>query len=375
MRLLEPAGEVRMRIAAIGDVAVVGAGRRRARADGWDAPFAAYAPVLRAADLGFANLEMPVADPGWLLPDRSQEFWNDAEVPAALVRAGVGVVSLANNHMMDAGPRGLARTREACEAAGLAMAGAAEDLERARQPARLTVRGRRVVLLAYAAGERDAAGPGRPGVAPLDAAVIREDLARYRGEADVLIASVHWGSMYVDYPPPRVIELAEALANGGADLLIGSHPHVTQGAHRLGKTLVLYSLGDACLDPRAGDFEAKTASDSRRHAAVFTALVADAHGLDVEPFVLDDDGCARAPSPDEAAAGADRVRRLSDGLGDALGRFRRESAPQLLRYELESAGQYLRQGRIDRLAHLIAGIRPRHLPLIWQALRRLGRTA
>jgi poly-gamma-glutamate synthesis protein (capsule biosynthesis protein) len=364
-----------MRIAALGDVAVVGAGRRRARSEGWDAPFSAFVPVLRAADLGVANLEMPVADPGWLLPGRSPEFWNDAEVPAALARAGVGVVSLANNHMMDAGPRGLSRTLEACGAAGLAVAGAGEDLARARRPARLTVRGQRVVLLAYAAGERDAAGPGRPGVAPLEAAVIREDLARWRGEADVLVASVHWGSMYVDYPPPRVVELAAALAAGGADLLIGSHPHVTQGAQRIGRTLVLYSLGDACLDPRAGDVEAKTASDARRHAAVFTTLIADLPGLEVEPFVLDDDGCARAPSPTESAAGLDRLRRLSEGLGDALERFRRESAPQLLRYELESAGQYLRQGRIDRLARLVGGIRPRHLPLIWQALRRLGRTA
>jgi hypothetical protein len=375
MRLLEPVGPVRLRLAAIGDVAVVGAARRRVRAHGPDASFAASAPTLRAADLGFANLEMPVAEPGWLRPGCSPEFRNDPEVPGALARAGVRVVSLANNHMMDAGPRGLARTREACAAAGLATVGAGGDLDEARRPARLTVSGVRVVVLGYASGTRDAAGPAQPGVAPLDPAIVRADLTRWRPEADVLVVSAHWGSMYVDYPPPRVLELAGVMADAGADLVIGHHPHVTQGARRFGRTLVLFSLGDACLDPRAGDVEARVASEVRRHSAVFTVSIAHRSGLEAEPLWLDPDGWAVAPTAEQAEACLARLRSLSDGLEHGAERFKRESAPQLLRYELESAGQYLRQGRIDRLARLLASLRPRHLPLLWQALRRLGRTA
>ncbi len=374
MRLLEPVGAPLLRLAAVGDVAVLGRARAHARAHGDDAVFAAVAPALRAADLAFANLESPVGEPAWVEPGRGAEFRLDRGVPAALARAGVRVVSLANNHMMDCGPRGLAATLAACAEAGLATAGAGADLDAARAPARLAVRGRRVVVLAWSASVAGRAGAGVPGTAPLESEIVRADLARWRPEADLLVASVHWGSMYVDYPPPRVMELAQTLAEAGADLVIGHHPHVTQGARRAGRTLTLFSLGDFVFDAAAGDFEAQVATDVRRLTGVFTVTVAEQHGLDVTPFELDDDGLPQSPAPARALALEQRLRRLSDGLADAGARFAAESAPTLLRYELQSLGTYLRQGRIDRVAKLLGSLRPRHLPLLWQALTRLRRS-
>lgn len=370
---LEPAGEVRLRLAAIGDVAPLGPLRAFARAHGDDAVLAEAAPRLRAADLAFANLESPVGEADWVEPGRSAEFHLDAGVPAALARAGVRVVSLANNHMMDCGPRGLAATLAACAAAGLATVGAGADLAAARAPARLEARGQRVVVLGWSASVAGRATAASPGTAPLEAAVVREDLMRWRADADVLIASVHWGSMYVDYPPPRVLELSRALVEGGADVVLGHHPHVTQGARHEGRSLVLYSLGDFAFHPAAGDFEATVASDARRLTGVFTVEVAERHGLEVTPFTIDGDGVPRAADAAGAAAVAERMTRLSAGLDEAAERFAAESAPTLLRYELESVGNWIRQGRVDRVARLLLSVRPRHLPLLWQALRRRGR--
>jgi poly-gamma-glutamate capsule biosynthesis protein CapA/YwtB (metallophosphatase superfamily) len=267
-RLLEPVGPVRLNVAALGDVGVIGSARVRAAREGWDAVFAAVAPALRTADLGFANLEMPVAEAGEVRPGRSPEFRHDAEVLPALARAGVRVLSLANNHIMDCGRRGLERTLSACESAGLACAGAGHDLAAARRPAELVVRSQRVVLLAYAAASKESARAGTPGPAPLETAVLREDLERWRSRADVLVVSVHWGSMYVDYPPPRVLELAEVLERGGADLVLGHHPHVLQGWRPAGRCLTLFSLGDVVFDARAGDFEARGVRDTPRERSL-----------------------------------------------------------------------------------------------------------
>ena len=163
MRLLDPVGEVRVRLAAVGDIGVIGSARTRARREGFDAAFTALAPHARAADLGFANLEFPVAEASEVRPGRSSEFHHDPETVAALARAGVGVVSLANNHVMDCGPPALERTRACCEAAGIQAVGAGPDLETARRPARLVVRGLSVVVLAYAEGAAHAAGTTAPG--------------------------------------------------------------------------------------------------------------------------------------------------------------------------------------------------------------------
>jgi poly-gamma-glutamate synthesis protein (capsule biosynthesis protein) len=371
LRLIAPEGAILCSVAAIGDVGVIGTARSRAARSGHDPAFALPARFLAGADLTFANLEFPVGEESWVRPNRSSEFRHDAEVCAALARAGVRVVSLANNHMMDCGPRGLDRTLEACAQSGLLAVGAGRTLAEARRPVRLEAGGRRVVILAYAQATDDAAGEGTPGVAPLDEAMILEDVARWRSEADLLIVSAHWGSMYVEYPPPRVTALARRIAEAGVDLVLGHHPHVIQGAERIGRTLVVYSLGDGVFNCRAGDFHAQVAAEARLATGVFVARLAErAHGLDVEPYRLDDDGFPKPPSADETDAIAARLSSLSAGLGDAAGRFASESAPTLLRYELEGLGHYLRQGRLDKIARVLFSVRPRHLPILWQALWR-----
>jgi hypothetical protein len=372
--LLEPRGAVRLRIAAIGDVAMIGRVRERVRRDGWDAPLAAAAPALAAAHVGFANLECPVGEPAWVVSGKSPEFWQEDGVAPALRRAHVEIVSLANNHVMDCGPRGLARTREACLAAGLLPIGAGANLDEARAPARIEREGVRVVALAYGTAGRDRAASGTPGIAPLDLDVVREDLLRWRREADLLMVSAHWGSMYVDYPPPRVLELARLLAES-ADLVLGHHPHVLQGWRRVGRHLALFSLGDACFDPRAGEVHATVAEYKRAESGVLTVSWADEPGLEIVPLVLDDDGVPRVPDAARAAAQCARLASLAAGLDSAEARFASEAAPVLLRYEIESLKSYLKRGRLDRALRLLGTLRPRHLPVLWQALRKLGRTA
>jgi hypothetical protein len=370
VRLLDPRGAARLRLAAIGDVGLVGSGRTRARAQGYDAAFAAVAPSLRAADLAFANVEIPFGRPEWVRSGRTREFWQDPEVAAALAKAGIAVVSLANNHTMDCGVRGLELTLEACRRAKLVTAGAGPNLSAAREPAQLVVANQRVVLLAYAATHGDAAGPGKPGVAPLDAALVREDVSRWRPHADLLIVSAHWGSMYVDYPPPRVLELADAIESAGADVILGHHPHVTQGFRRRGRTLTLFSLGETLFNSRSGDFHARLAAELRREAGVFTVIVSDEPGLDYEPLWLDEDGFPAPADAERAERQRQRLLQISDGLDEAARRFHRESAPQLLGYELQQLGHYVRQGRLDKIARLLGTLRPRHARLLWHALTR-----
>jgi poly-gamma-glutamate synthesis protein (capsule biosynthesis protein) len=365
-----------IRVACAGDIGLAGDARTRAEREGHDAALSALASAFASADLAFANLELPVGDAAEVRAGRSTGLRQGPEVPGALARAGVRIVSLANNHILDCGVSGLERTRRLCGEAGLATAGAGRDLAAARAPARVEAGGCRVVLLAYAAPGPDAAGPDAPGVAPLDETIMAEDVWRWRSEADVLLVSVHWGSMYVDYPPPRVSALAERLASLPLDAVIGTHPHVLQGVRWYGAVPVLFSLGDAAFNPRAGDFEATVSSARRRESGVFTLTFGpETPAVEYTPLLLDDDGLPTTPDAAAAAAQRERIRTLSAGLEHAQERFAAESAPTLLRYELQSLGTYVRQGRIDKALRLLGSIRPRHLPLLWQAVRRLARIA
>ncbi len=371
MSRLEPTGTLLGTLAALGDIGVVGSARLRASSEGWDAPFASLRPLLADADAAFANLEFPIGERAWVREGRSEEFFHDADVAGALVRAGVSVVSLANNHMMDCGPQGLTRTLEVCRAAGLATVGAGEDLATARTPWRATLNGRRWVMLAYGTTQGDAASVTSPGIAPLEAALVAADIARWRPEADVLVVSAHWGSMYVDYPPPRVLEAAKGIAAAGADIVLGHHPHVLQGAERVGRSLVAYSLGDAVFNCRAGDFHSQVAADKRLESGVFLAQAAsDAHGLTLRPTRLDQDGFPGVVSLADAEASIERWNGLSAGLAAGERAFAEGSASTLLQYEVQSLATYVRQGRWGRVLRLLGSVRPRHLPVLWHALSR-----
>lgn len=372
-RLIAPVGNVRLSFAAIGDVGIIGRARARAQRDGYDAVLAALAPAVSAGAFGFANLEMPMAEPRYLRPGRSPEFWQAPAVAPALRRAGVRVVSLANNHVMDGGSAGLEQTIEACRNAGLEVAGAGRNLLAARVPATLDVGGVTVRLLAYSSPSRDQAGPDTPGFAPLDAALIEEDLARWRSSSDVVIVSAHWGSMYVDQPPRRVTDMARLALAHGAAVVLGHHPHVLQGYGVSAEGLALYSLGDAVFDAGAGDFAARTGAETRRESGVFTVDVAERHGLRYLPLHLDADGVPVATEAGRGAAQRARLERLSAELAEDGDAFSVASAGTLLRYEFESLGHYLRQGRWGKAVRLLASMRPRHLPLLWQGLTRLRR--
>jgi hypothetical protein len=168
------------------------------------------------------------------------------------------------------------------------------------------------------------------------------------------------------------MEWAETFESLGVDLVLGHHPHVLQGYRRRGRTLTLFSLGDAVLDPASGDFEAEVAGEARRATGVFTASLGAAPGLDFTPLRLDAEGVPEAVTGADEAAVRERVLRLAAGLEGAESRFASESAPMLLRYEWQSLTTYVRQGRWGRVARLLTSLRPRHVPMLWSALRHRG---
>ena len=238
--------------------------------------------VLEAADVAVANLESPCSDRG-TRADKLIALRSPAAAAGWVAALGFHAVSLANNHALDYGWEALADTLGGVREAGAAPFGAGENLAEAMAPAVVrAASGARVAFvgLCTALPLGSAAAPDRPGAAPLralqayavDAALaeeqpgsapyvrtwcVPEDVARAeevirraRGEADVVIAVIHWGvppafvapfqAPLADYQRP----LARALADAGADAIVGHHAHVVHGVELIGRTPVLYSLGN-----------------------------------------------------------------------------------------------------------------------------------
>lgn len=204
------------------------------------------APAFRAADLAIGNLESPLVEQGTPIPGKCTLRGTSSWAPV-LREAGLRLVTLANNHTMDYGVEGLRSTIEALEKEGVQYVGAGFDITTASAPALLDIRGVRVACLGRTLVPVSApvgAGRATPGVAFLDREETMVSLRRCREQADLVLLLVHWGLEEYRYPSPAQRRLARDLAQAGADVIVGHHPHVTQGIERIGSSVIAYSLGN-----------------------------------------------------------------------------------------------------------------------------------
>jgi poly-gamma-glutamate synthesis protein (capsule biosynthesis protein) len=264
------------------------------------------------ADVSLVNHEGPAPDRHVYHP-HGLVFTFDPALETGIRDAGVDIVSLANNHIGNAGANGVIETIRNVQAAGLTPVGAGADAATARRPVTKKVNGINVAFLAYDAINLAAAGAttSRPGAAPLDVAGARADIrAARKAGADVVVVVPHWGVEYTDRPTALQRKQAAALITAGADVILGSHPHWAGAIEDVGKGVVLYSLGDFIFDlPRSEHTEeglvAELTFTGRRLAQI-----------DLHPTIELDRSQPNLLEPRDAQVILDRVRKAS---GDRLG--------------------------------------------------------
>ena len=245
---------VAITLAAVGDVMMHDSQVRAARGeDGRYRIEHAFDPVrtmLTGADIAFANLEAPLG--GEDMAYSGYPTFNAPRAMAtALARAGFDVMQTANNHCMDRREKGLVRTLLALDAEGLLHVGTRADPE--QSPALwMEVAGLQIAFLAYTFSTNGIPlPPGREGiVSGIDREVMLDDIAAVRGEgADLVVLGCHWGQEYRHAPEAETVALAHDLIEGGADVILGGHPHYIQPYELLStedgrEGFVIYSLGN-----------------------------------------------------------------------------------------------------------------------------------
>ena len=245
------------RITFLGDTLVGGVAQPALDVKGPAWVFDEIRHLFASSDLVVANQEGPITrreSPRTKLDTGRKRYWYRAapESVSALVEAGIRVVSLANNHVLDYGDDGLADTIAALDDAGILHCGAGANRSQAREPAIVEVNGLRLGFLSFMqrydvyVTERLYASRSRPGPMRLRADRAATDLAQLCDRVDLRIALVHWGRNY-RRRNPRQQRLASELRLAGADLVIGHHPHVAQPVTLAQGVPVCYSLGNGPL--------------------------------------------------------------------------------------------------------------------------------
>jgi len=206
-------------------------------------------PLLSQADIAFANLECPISDRG-TRQDKGYEFRAAPEVVEGLVSVGLDVLSLANNHTGDYADLALTDTMHYLDQAGIVFVGAGHNITEAHQAKIVEANGLRMAFLAYneIGPNYFAATEDSPGSAFMEPERMVADVQAARQKADLVLVSCHWGIEYTPYPNASQQKVAQMLADAGATLIIGQHPHVAQGLRYHQNTFTTYSLGNFIFD-------------------------------------------------------------------------------------------------------------------------------
>jgi poly-gamma-glutamate capsule biosynthesis protein CapA/YwtB (metallophosphatase superfamily) len=213
---------------------------------------AACKPVFDKADLAVANLESPVGVGGSAYAQKSVYLKGRPDCLDALSYGGIGLVTLANNHILDFGPEVMNQTVDGLEKRGILYTGLVRPGDGRDRAVYVRYHGVRLAFLGYCSvcPREFAPGPGRAGVDVAMVRVMAPEVRRAKAKADFVIVLVHWGTEYFGTNPLQE-KLAQALKEAGADVVIGAHPHVLQRVEWIDKTLVAYSLGNFLFDLQA----------------------------------------------------------------------------------------------------------------------------
>lgn len=237
----------------VGDVNLARGEEKLSSIAGASSIFSKTKSLWADSDLVLGNLESVLLDESEKYKsakDGSIKLGADSGYAKSLKEAGFTALSLANNHAVDYGKKGLRSTISALESQGIDVLGAGENSDDASEPIVKDVNGFKVAVYSVSdiVPEDYAATLTSPGIATTNNSDIFMSLYEMRSSADLIVVNMHWGYEYTSTENEEQQELAHSLIEAGADVVIGEHSHTLQPVEIYQGKLIAYGLGDYSHD-------------------------------------------------------------------------------------------------------------------------------
>ncbi len=207
-------------------------------------------PIASKYDLKYYNQETVLGGVELGLSNYPK-FNSPYEVGDAFTDAGFNLVSLATNHTMDKGEQGVLNSLSYwSNQSSVLTAGSYTSFEDRDKKVIKEINGIKYAFFSYTTWTNGLETPtGKEYLNNVySEELAKNDIERVKDEVDVIIVAMHWGTEYSKGISDSQVEIANYLSNLGVDIIIGSHPHVVEPIEFIGKTMVIYSLGNFISD-------------------------------------------------------------------------------------------------------------------------------
>lgn len=201
--------------------------------------------IVKDYDIAYYNQETPTGDDS-IAYSGYPMFYTPSAYVDAMRAVGFNAVSLASNHSLDKGEKGILNTVKYFKTTDMLYNGM-NDSEEMRN--NFTIKEKNNItytMLSYTTKTNGLSTPkGKEYLINIyDKEQVKKDIEAIRDKVDVLIVAMHWGIEYINMPNDEEKEIAEYLSSLGVDIIIGNHPHILQPITKIGDTIVMYSLGN-----------------------------------------------------------------------------------------------------------------------------------
>ncbi|MCX6083315.1 MAG: CapA family protein [Chloroflexi bacterium] len=204
--------------------------------------------VFSAADITIINLECPLTNSNKPIIKIGPCLKAHPKTIDGLVNVGINVFSLANNHIMDFGNKGLQDTLSLIRGKNALSVGAGENLASARKILYIHKQGNNIALISSAEHEFSIAQEDYPGANPFDPFDTIDDIREAHKEADLTIVLFHGGIEHYQYPSPSLQKLCHRMVEEGADVVICQHSHCVGSYETHQNGHIIYGQGNMLFD-------------------------------------------------------------------------------------------------------------------------------
>lgn len=206
--------------------------------------FEGLLPYLENADLNVTNLECPIIDVESKVLKYGPSLSTDSRAIQLLKKGNFDLVTLANNHLMDHGDKGLFSTLEKLKYSKIDTVGAGKNIQDAIKPFIFSKDSIKIGILNFAENEFSNTTGDFPGAAPLDFADNALAIKILKNQVDFIIVIVHGGAELHDLPSPRFKKTLRFMADQGANLVLAHHTHCYNGYEIYQNTPIFFGLGN-----------------------------------------------------------------------------------------------------------------------------------
>ena len=203
--------------------------------------------IFKKYDIVIANLECPLVEKNTPIQKGGPVLGAPTDAAKGLATLGIDIVNLGNNHILDHGKTGLAKTLESLKKSGIKYVGAGLDLESSQRPFFIDNQGVRIAILAFTECEYSYANSKRGGASPFNINTVVRQLTKLPSDYFKLIL-LHGGNEHFPFPSPQLQDTCRLMIELGANAVICQHSHCIGAYEKYQEGLIVYGQGNLAFD-------------------------------------------------------------------------------------------------------------------------------